>query len=77
MTYIPSNKIITNLFTNGNEYQTIDGEAYAGPYWKKYTGEVFTAKTPNDLPSLPLTPLISNESISPFTDTTSYSLLNY
>lgn len=76
MTYIPSNKIITNLFTNGNEYQTIDGEAYAGPYWKKYTGEVFTGKTPNDLPSLPLTPLISNESISPFTETTSYSLLN-
>ena len=47
MTYIPSNRIKTNLYTNGTEYQIQStGVTYVGPYWKKYTGEIFTGKNP-------------------------------
>jgi hypothetical protein len=77
MTYIPLNKIRTNLSTNGTEYQTLDGVPYVGFYWKQYTGEVFTGKTPNDLPSLRLVPISRpSSSPSPLTPLTSYSLLN-
>ena len=77
MTYIPLNKIRTNLSTNGTEYQTLDGVPYVGFYWKQDTGEVFTGKTPNDLPSLRLVPISRpSSSPSPLTPLTSYSLLN-
>jgi len=46
--YIPSNKIITNLYTNGDEYEIATTKVtYTGFYWKKYDGEIFTGKTPN------------------------------
>lgn len=51
MAYIPLNKIVTNLYTNGEEYQFIDGDEYTGYYYKLYTGEIKTGKTPNDLPN--------------------------
>jgi len=77
MTYIPLNKIRTNLSTNGTEYQTLDGVPYVGFYWKQDTGEVFTGKTPNDLPSLRLVPIsLPPSSPSSLTPLTSYSLLN-
>ena len=52
MTYIPKNKIITNLYTNTKELAYKDtGEFYIGNYWKSYDGKLFTGKTPNDIPS--------------------------
>lgn len=49
MTYIPKNKIQTNLYTNGGEYVLLPLEQdYIGYYHKLYNGKYFTGKTPND-----------------------------
>ena len=58
MVYIPSNRIQTNLYTNGTEYQIgSTGVIYVGSYWKIYTGEAFTGKNPNEKPSQRLIPI--------------------
>jgi len=63
--YIPSNRIKTNLYTNGSEYQIEStGISYVGFYWKKYTGEIFTGKNPNETPSQKLIPLVSQLELS-------------
>ncbi len=50
--YIPKNKIVTNLYTRGNEYQyKKDGISYEGYYWTMYNGKIFTGKNPNDKPT--------------------------
>ena len=47
--YYPKSKIITNLYTNGNEFAIKNtNELYTGFYHKLYTGAVFTGKTPDD-----------------------------
>ena len=75
MTYIPSNRIKTNLYTNGTEYQIQStGVTYVGPYWKKYTGEIFTGKNPNETPSQKLVP-INKSSNNALTNKTSYSFM--
>ena len=75
MTYIPSNRIKTNLYTNGTEYQIQStGVTYVGPYWKKYTGEIFTGKNPNETPSQKLVP-INKSSDNALTNKTSYSFM--
>jgi hypothetical protein len=49
MTYIPKNKIQTNLYTSGDEYIILSsGRSYIGYYHKLYNGKFFTGKTPND-----------------------------
>jgi hypothetical protein len=49
MTYIPKNKIQTNLYTSGGEYILFSsGQVYIGYYHKLYNGRYFTGKTPND-----------------------------
>jgi len=49
--YIPKNKIKTNQYTRGGEYQTLtNGEEYVGAYWTMYNGKAFTGTNPNDLP---------------------------
>jgi hypothetical protein len=51
MSYYPKNRIITNLYTNGNEYAIEStGQVYKGHYHKLYTGELFTGKTSEDKP---------------------------
>lgn len=58
MTYIPLNKIITNLYTDGTEYQLASsGVVYVGFYHKKYNGEIITGKTQNSPNKSPLTPI--------------------
>lgn len=62
--YIPKNKIITNLYTNGLEinspenqqyfYIVDTGEIYEGYYWKDYKGKYYTGKNPNEKPTLEL-----------------------
>ena len=54
MPYYPLSQIKTNLYTDGTEYATSDGVAYKGFYYKTSTGQLFTGKTPQDLPSLEL-----------------------
>ena len=64
MEYIPQNRIITNLYTNGSPLQNpnTDGglsplynlstnEVYIGYYWRDYKGNYFTGKNPNDKPT--------------------------
>lgn len=48
--YIPKNRIITNLYTYGEEYQDFNSQEYIGHYHKLYNGRVFSGKTPNDSP---------------------------
>lgn len=57
-TYVPKNRIITNLFTNGDEYLRVDtNQPYTGFYHKLYTGELYTGKNNNDKPVVRLKPL--------------------
>jgi hypothetical protein len=50
--YIPANRIITNLFTRGDEYKNAKtGIPYQGFYWEMYNGTIFTGKNPKDKPS--------------------------
>ena len=54
MAYYPKNKIQTNLFTNGDEYQTLDSNilgldgSYIGYYYKLSNGKFYTGKFPGD-----------------------------
>jgi hypothetical protein len=55
--YIPNNKIKTNLYTPGGEFVVKNtGQEYKGYYYSLYTGEFFTGKNQNDLPTLLLIP---------------------
>ena len=43
--YIPKNRIITNLYTRGEEYKNAKtGIPYTGYYWEMYNGTLFTVK---------------------------------
>lgn len=78
--YIPKNKIITNLYTNGLQINNSEGEKYfyiintdiiyKGYYWKDYKGKFYTGKTPNDKPTQQL---IEN-SVNKDGNNTSYGL---
>jgi hypothetical protein len=47
--YIPKNKIRTNLYTDGYEFQYLaTGELYIGHYHSLYNGKFFSGKNPND-----------------------------
>ena len=54
MAYFPLSQIQTNLYTDGTEYETSDGRAYTGYYFKTSTGKLYTGRTPQDLPNLDL-----------------------
>jgi len=57
--YYPLSQIITNLYTNGDEYALISSnKPYIGYYWKTSQGKSYSGKTPQDLP---------NEELIPFT----------
>tara|TARA_R110001599_G_scaffold336314_1_gene553920 strand:- start:315 stop:1061 length:747 start_codon:yes stop_codon:yes gene_type:complete len=81
--YIPKNKIITNLYTNGLEinspedsqplYIIDSNKIYTGYYWKDYKGNYYTGKNPNDKPTQELilkTPPGVNDESSPSFQTT-------
>ena len=49
--YIPKNKVKTNQYTRGGEYQTLlNGENYVGAYWTMANGKTFSGVDPNDNP---------------------------
>jgi hypothetical protein len=61
--YYPKNKIQTNLYTSGNEFfLTEDNSPYTGYYWKTFSGEFFTGKSPDDKPNKKLS-FIENREI--------------
>ncbi len=43
--YFPKNKIITNLYTSGEEF-TLNGKEYIGSYYKTYGGKIYSGKNP-------------------------------
>jgi hypothetical protein len=48
--YYPKSQIVTNLYTNGQEYIIKStSENYIGNYWKTSDGKFFTGKTPDDI----------------------------
>lgn len=55
MTYIPKNKITTNLYSNGELVYVSNNEPYVGYYYKLYNGKLFSGKNQYDKPSLELT----------------------
>ena len=60
--YFPKSQIVTNLFTNGNEFTYLrDNSSYSGYYWSTSNGKFFTGKTPEDSPTLELKKIISTE----------------
>jgi hypothetical protein len=71
MAYIPLNKIVTNLYTNGGEYQSFSGIEYVGFYHKLYTGEIYAGKTLNSNPiKIQLFPLIPSPTSNELVNTT-------
>jgi hypothetical protein len=68
MTYIPKNKIQTNLYTTGGEYEYVSNqENYIGYYYKLYNGKTYAGKTPNEFnpQELVATPFIDGGGILP------------
>lgn len=61
--YYPKNKIITNLYTNGNElvYKNTDN-FYVGYYWETYEGKLYSGKSPENLPNIELEKIQNFES---------------
>lgn len=64
MTYIPKNKIQTNLYTQGQEYAYVTqlDSFYIGYYHKLYNGKYYTGKTPNSLNTRELIQINKNPS---------------
>jgi hypothetical protein len=48
--YYPQSQIISNLYTNGNEFAYVSSPQteYIGYYWKTSRGQFFSGKTPQD-----------------------------
>jgi hypothetical protein len=77
--YYPKSQIVSNLYTNGEEFVYTDNkEPYSGYYYKTSDGKYYTGKTPQDLPNEELSllqifqdPLISTPNVLPnYTTTT-------
>lgn len=61
MTYIPKNKIQTNLYTVGGEFVYLDSKMdYVGPYYKLYNGTYFTGGSPNTPNKKEIIPVLLN-----------------
>jgi len=75
--YYPKNKIITDLYTNGQEFIFFESQLpYKGPYYSTYNGKYFSGKSPDDITSQELTPIRENKSappVSPYTPQSSYT----
>jgi len=48
MPYYPKSRIIENQKANPDQFTTVDGKPYSGPYYKTFDGKVFTGKNPYD-----------------------------
>lgn len=60
--YIPKNKIRTNLYTRGDEFQYLaNGVGYIGYYHSLYNGKFYSGKNPNDSDVYELVPVDSTD----------------
>lgn len=55
--YYPLNRVVTGLYTRGNEYLTPDGKLYTGKYYKTFDNKAFTGTNPVLGTNLLLTPV--------------------
>ena len=55
--YYPLNRIVTGLYTRGNEYITPDGKLYTGKYYTTFDNKAFTGTDPVLGTNLLLTPV--------------------
>ena len=67
--YFPKNKIKTNQYTKGGEYQFDIGDPdldleYVGFYYKLYTGEIYSGKNPDDPTTELLIPIYGDNTIT-------------
>jgi hypothetical protein len=60
--YFPKSKIITNLYTKGNEF-VINGKDYIGAYYKTFDGKVYAGKNPINGSSQELKPLTNDNTL--------------
>lgn len=56
MPYYPKSQITTNLYTNGNELFTINGQSYTGYYHKLSNGKTYSGRTPQEVPNFEIFP---------------------
>ena len=64
MGYVPLNRIKTNLYTTGQEFQFLEtGREYVGYYHQYYDGRYFTGKSPDAEYIQQLTPFIKTRGI--------------
>ena len=54
MPYYPKSQITTNLYTNGDEWFTVDGQSYRGYYHKLSNGKAYSGRTPQEVPNFQL-----------------------
>jgi hypothetical protein len=60
MAYYPKSQITTNLYSNQEFVILETQELYTGYYWKNSSGQFFTGKTPQDLPTREIVPISNN-----------------
>lgn len=58
--YFPLTRIISNLYTRGKEFKTLDGRPYTGRYYKTYNGKAFTGINPVLGTNEPLVPFVED-----------------
>lgn len=62
--YIPKNRVKTNLFTGGGEFQKfLSGDEYKGFYWATFDGRFFTGKNPDEVPNEELVKIEKNSQL--------------
>jgi hypothetical protein len=85
--YYPKSQITPNLYTNGNEFVSVDTqEIYSGFYFKTSAGKYFTGKNQDDKPNVELillqntqtifTPLFPNTQFNYAATTNIYEAIN-
>jgi len=62
MPYYPKSQIVTDLYTNGDEYiNSSTQEVYIGYYYEISTGQKYTGKNTMDKPNILLSPILSED----------------
>ncbi len=61
MAYFPKSQVTTNLYSNQEFVILETQELYTGFYWKNSSGQFFTGKTPQDLPTQELIPITDSQ----------------
>ena len=63
--YIPKNKIVPNLYTDGTKYVIEEtNEKYEGYYYRLYNGDLYTGRNANVTPSFKLALIAATGSTS-------------